>query len=107
VGAHGAALVDEIESLPVGDVRDFRNFMGAVINESAFRSQPAHIERRAVRPARAGDRGRARGRLPAVVRAPDGLIRAEDPRYESMCEEIFGPVVDRPRLSGPGRRTTR
>src|SRR5687768_5399527 len=39
----GSALVDEIESLPVGDVRDFRNFMGAVINESAFKSQSGYI----------------------------------------------------------------
>jgi 1-pyrroline-5-carboxylate dehydrogenase len=88
----GSALVDEIESLPVGDVRDFRNFMGAVINESAFKSQSGYIERarraQGVEVLAGGTVDASRGWF---VRPT--LIRAEDPRYESMCEEIFGPVV--------------
>jgi 1-pyrroline-5-carboxylate dehydrogenase len=88
----GSALVDEIESLPVGDVRDFRNFMGAVINESAFKSQSGYIER--ARRAPGGEvlaGGAVDGAHGWFVRPT--LIRAEDPRYESMCQEIFGPVV--------------
>jgi 1-pyrroline-5-carboxylate dehydrogenase len=88
----GSALVDEIQSLPVGDVRDFRNFMGAVINESAFKTQSGYIERAKRAPGvevLAG--GAVDGSSGWFVRPT--LIRAEDPRYESMCEEIFGPVV--------------
>jgi 1-pyrroline-5-carboxylate dehydrogenase len=88
----GKALIDEIESIAVGDVRDFRNFMGAVINQNAFKSHSGYIER-----AR-----RAAGVEVLAGGAVDGskgwfvrptLIQAEDPRYETMCEEIFGPVV--------------
>ena len=91
-GEMGQALVDEVDSLKMGDVADFRNFMGAVITPSAFREQVGYIERA----------GRARGvEILAGGQVDDSkgwfvrptLIRAEDPLYESMCEEIFGPVV--------------
>jgi 1-pyrroline-5-carboxylate dehydrogenase len=88
----GADLVAEVDALPVGDVRDFRNFMGAVINESAFRSQAGYIERARKAPGvellAGGTVDDSRGWF---VRPT--VIRVEDPRYESMCEEIFGPVV--------------
>src|SRR2546428_8500728 len=37
-------LVDEVGALPMGDVSDFRNFMGAVIDSSSFKTQAAAIE---------------------------------------------------------------
>ena len=86
------ALVEQTEAIAVGDVRDFHNFMGAVITERAFQNQAGYIERA----------GRARGVEVLAGGTVDGsrgwfvrptLIRAEDPRYETMCEEIFGPVV--------------
>jgi 1-pyrroline-5-carboxylate dehydrogenase len=88
----GADLAEEIDALSVGDVRDFHNFMGAVINESAFKSQAGYIERARRAP---GVQVLAGG----VVDDSRGwfvrptLIRAENPRYESMCEEIFGPIA--------------
>ena len=88
----GPALVDEVESLPMGDIADFRNFMGAVITDSAFRDQAGYIERaRQARGARILAGGRVDDSRGWFVRPT--LIRADDPRYESMCEEIFGPVV--------------
>ena len=88
----GRTLVDEIESIPIGDVRDFRNFMGAVITESAFRGQAAYLERARRAPGvevLAG--GTVDGSRGWFIRPT--LIRTDDPRYETMCEEIFGPVV--------------
>src|SRR4029077_8779911 len=37
-------LVAEVESIRMGDVSDFSNFMGAVIDASSFRTQSAAIE---------------------------------------------------------------
>src|SRR5436309_14234326 len=37
-------LVDEVKSIRMGDVADFRNFMGAVIDAGAFRTQKEAIE---------------------------------------------------------------
>jgi 1-pyrroline-5-carboxylate dehydrogenase len=88
----GQLLVDEVDSLKMGDVADFRNFMGAVITEDAFKEQAGYIERaggaRGVEILAGGQVDDSRGWF---VRPT--LIRAEDARYESMCEEIFGPVV--------------
>ena len=88
----GGSLIDEVESLPMGDVADFRNFMGAVITETAFREQSGYLERARAAPGvhiLAG--GQTDGGTGWFVRPT--LIRAEDPRYEIMYEEIFGPVV--------------
>jgi len=41
----GQALIDNMESLKVGDVANFRNFMGAVITDEAFNEQAGYIER--------------------------------------------------------------
>jgi 1-pyrroline-5-carboxylate dehydrogenase len=76
----------------VGDPADFRNFMGAVIDRKAFDKIKAYIE--------------AAKQAPGVklvfgggARDADGyfidptLLQADDPRYRTMCEEIFGPVL--------------
>ena len=88
----GKGLIDEVESLPVGDPADFRNFMGAVITEGAMKGQAVYIERaRRARGVEILAGGEVDGSKGWFVRPT--LIRADDPRYESMCQEIFGPVV--------------
>ena len=88
----GKGLIDEVESLPVGDPADFRNFMGAVITEGAMKGQSVYIERaRRARGVEILAGGEVDGSKGWFVRPT--LIRADDPRYESMCQEIFGPVV--------------
>src|SRR5439155_13899825 len=37
-------LADEIDALPMGDVRDFSNFMGAVIDGKSFKTQATAID---------------------------------------------------------------
>ncbi|PYR42762.1 MAG: 1-pyrroline-5-carboxylate dehydrogenase [Acidobacteria bacterium] len=81
------AMIDEIR---MGDVRDFRNFMGAVIDKRAFDKISGYIEH-------------ARGSATIVAGGKvDGgkgyfvsptLVETTEPAYRLLCEEIFGPLV--------------
>lgn len=91
-GEMGSALADRIESIPMGDVTDFRNFMGAVITGEAFDNQRGYLERaRRATGVEILAGGQSDGGTGWFVRPT--LIRADDPGYETMCEEIFGPIV--------------
>ena len=83
-------VVAMIDGIQVGDVRDFRNFMGAVIDERAFQKICGYIEH-----ARAHASIVAGGQCDATkgyfIRPT--LIETKDPGYKTMCEEVFGPVV--------------
>ena len=85
-------LVDQVQSLPVGDPTDFSNFMGAVIHEGAFDKISGYIERaRADSDADIVAGGDADKSVGWFVQPT--VIQARDPQYESMREEIFGPVM--------------
>ncbi|HEU4632055.1 MAG TPA: aldehyde dehydrogenase family protein, partial [Gemmatimonadaceae bacterium] len=83
-------IVAMTESIRVGDVRDFRNFMGAVIDARAFKRISGYLDG-----ARQHDRvivgGTADDRTGYFVQPT--LIQTEDPSNRLLCEEIFGPVV--------------
>ena len=87
-----AELVRETESLSVGDPRDLSNFVTAVIDENAFRKIGGYIER-----ARSADDAEiiAGGRVDASTGwfVWPTIIRAHRPDFETMCDEIFGPVL--------------
>jgi 1-pyrroline-5-carboxylate dehydrogenase len=79
-----------MKDIRMGDVVDFRNFMGAVIDKKAFTKIGEYLEH-----------GRKNANIVAggAARGEDGyfieptLIETEDPAYRLLCEEIFGPVV--------------
>jgi 1-pyrroline-5-carboxylate dehydrogenase len=81
------AMMDEIK---MGDIQDFRNFMGAVIDQRAFDKIKGYIEH-----ARSNATIVAGGECDAstgyFIRPT--LVETADPSYRLMCEEIFGPVV--------------
>jgi 1-pyrroline-5-carboxylate dehydrogenase len=79
-----------MSELQVGDVRDFRNFMGAVIDRKAFDRISEYIAD-AKANARVIAGGGARGDAGYFI--DPTLIEAPSPDYRLMCEEIFGPVV--------------
>jgi 1-pyrroline-5-carboxylate dehydrogenase len=85
-------LEREVSEIPMGDVRDFSNFMGAVIDRSSFRTQAEAIElaRRTdgVRVLAGGEVDDSRGYF---VRPT--VVTTEDPGFELMQRELFGPVV--------------
>ncbi len=86
------ALVRETDSIPVGDVQDFRNFMGAVIDKAAFDKISGYIDRaRASADAEIIAGGSCDGAKGYFIRPT--IVLARKPDFESMCEEIFGPVV--------------
>jgi 1-pyrroline-5-carboxylate dehydrogenase len=85
-------MADMMKTIRMGDVADFRNFMGAVIDQKAYAKITGYLK------AAKKDAG-------VTVIAGGGakdaegwfieptLIQAEDPGYRLMCEEIFGPVL--------------
>ncbi len=85
-------VVGMMQQIGVGDVADFRNFMGAVIDRRAFTRIRDYIE---------GARSAAGVRIVAGGGSDDSvgyfvqptLLQADDPGYRTMCEEIFGPVL--------------
>ncbi|HEX6617884.1 MAG TPA: L-glutamate gamma-semialdehyde dehydrogenase [Gemmatimonadales bacterium] len=85
-------MVAAIEQIRMGDVADFRNFMGAVIDDRAFERIRGHLER-AVRDS--GVTLLAGGGTDDSVGyfVQPTLLQVEDPGYRLMCEEIFGPVL--------------
>ena len=83
-------MLGMIAEIKMGDVRDFRNFMGAVIDEKAFDKIAGYIDdakKKATIVAGGGyDKKKGYFIEPTVV-------QAKRPDYRLMCEEIFGPVL--------------
>jgi 1-pyrroline-5-carboxylate dehydrogenase len=76
----------------MGDVADFRNFMGAVIDEKSFDDISGYIEHAKgssdAEVLVGGECDKSRGYF---VRPT--VVQTTKPDYKLMCEEIFGPVV--------------
>ena len=85
-------LVEQVRGLPMGPTQDFRNFMGAVIDAGAYRDITGYIDRAKAAPAAeilvGGEYSDSEGWFIQPT-----VIQATDPTYESMVEEIFGPVL--------------
>ncbi|MBX9927616.1 MAG: L-glutamate gamma-semialdehyde dehydrogenase [Gemmatimonadaceae bacterium] len=79
-----------IAELRMGDVNDFRNFMGAVIDQKAFDRIAAYLGD-AAKNAKVLAGGKTHGADGWFVEPT--LIQTEDPSYRLLCEEIFGPVL--------------
>jgi 1-pyrroline-5-carboxylate dehydrogenase len=85
-------LVETTNSISMGDVSDFRNFMGAVIDRAAFKRLAGYIEEaRKSSDAQIIAGGEADDSVGYFVRPT--LIQVKRPDYRTMCEELFGPVV--------------
>ena len=88
----GDDLCSEVSKIKMGDARDFTNFMTAVIDQRAFDKISGYIER-------------AKGDDSCEVVVGGGhddstgwfieptIIVTTNPASETMCEEIFGPVL--------------
>jgi 1-pyrroline-5-carboxylate dehydrogenase len=81
------AIMKEIK---MGDVRDFRNFMGAVIDKKAFVRISEYLDD-AKKNAKVVQGGVAKGETGYFIEPT--LVETSDPGYRLLCEEIFGPVV--------------
>ena len=86
------SYLKKVNEIKVGDVENFSNFMNAVIDKPAFDSITSYIEN-------------ARNDVDAeIITGGDydesvgyfiqpTTILTNDPKYSTMCEEIFGPVL--------------
>jgi len=85
-------FVAEIEALPMGDVADLSNFVGAVIDERAFATHKAAIERaNSSRSCRVVAGGRYDDSVGWFVRPT--LVESSDPYDEVFTTEYFGPIL--------------
>ena len=84
-------IADLARSVPIGDPTDLSNFMGAVIDERAFRK---HVE--------AVERARSEGVEVLVGGSADDsegwfmdptVLVTTDPRSDTMTRELFGPIL--------------
>jgi 1-pyrroline-5-carboxylate dehydrogenase len=85
-------LVEQVGQLTMGDVTDFGNFMGAVIDGNSYRTQKEAIDE-----ARAsvdadilvgGETADDEGYFVAPT-----VIETRDPQFRLLREELFGPIV--------------
>jgi 1-pyrroline-5-carboxylate dehydrogenase len=85
-------VVAMIGDIRMGDVADFRNFMGAVIDRRAFTRLKDHLE---AAKRDSGVKILAGGGTDDSVGffVQPTLLQVDDPGYRLMCEEIFGPVL--------------
>lgn len=88
----GADTADQTDSLTMGDPKDFSNFINAVIHRGAYDRIAGYLER-------AKSSSEVEILAGGTCDDSDGfyvrptLLKSSDPAYESMCEEIFGPVM--------------
>jgi 1-pyrroline-5-carboxylate dehydrogenase len=83
-------LANEIATIRMGDIADFSNFMGAVIDESSFATQREAIEeaRREAEIVVGGGVDDSRGWFVEPT-----VIETRDPKFRLLRDELFGPVV--------------
>ncbi len=85
-------LIAGIKSFKMGPVDDFTNFINAVIDEKSFDKIKSYIDQ-AKKDKKAeiwagGKCDKSKGYFVQPT-----IIEAKDPKYTTMCEEIFGPVL--------------
>ncbi len=85
-------LVEGVNSFKVGPVDDFANFVNAVIDEKSFDRIAKYIDDAQKDPNAKILVGGTYDKSKGYFIQPT-IIEATDPKYVTMCEEIFGPVL--------------
>jgi 1-pyrroline-5-carboxylate dehydrogenase len=85
-------LTSQLSSFNMGSPRDFTNFVNAVIHEGAFDKLAGFIDRakedHGVEVIAGGNYDKSKGWFIEPT-----VLRVDDPRYVTMQEELFGPVL--------------
>ncbi|MBC6988067.1 L-glutamate gamma-semialdehyde dehydrogenase [Hymenobacter sp. BT491] len=83
---------EDLKSFKMGDVEDFSNFINAVITETSFDKLAKYIDGAKADPdaeiIAGGNYDKSKGYFIEPT-----VIVAKDPKYVTMCEELFGPVL--------------
>jgi 1-pyrroline-5-carboxylate dehydrogenase len=85
-------LAEEAATIKVGDVADFTNFMGAVIDESSLRKQREAIDEARAHPETEIVTGGAVDDSVGYFVEPT-VIETRDPGFRLLRDELFGPVL--------------
>lgn len=87
-----ARLCEYLEEIKMGGPEDFSNFINAVIDERAYKKITGYIEEAKksdeVRIVAGGNYEGTKGYFIQPT-----ILQVSNPRYRTMCEEIFGPVL--------------
>ena len=85
-------MIAGVKSFKMGTVEDFSNFVNAVIDEKSFDKIKSYIDNaRKDKKAEIWVGGKCDKSKGYFIQPT--VIEAKDPKYVSMCEEIFGPVL--------------
>ncbi len=87
-----AEMGAQLAEMKMGDVMDFSNFVNAVIDEKSFDKLSNHIERAKKSPDAEVIFGGKCDKSEGYFIEPT-VIEVKDPKYVTMCEELFGPVL--------------
>lgn len=85
-------LVKDVESFKMGTPRDFTNFVNAVIHERSFDKLASYIDQakkdKGVEIITGGNYDKTKGYFVEPT-----VLEVDDPKYTTMHEELFGPVL--------------
>lgn len=85
-------LISTVKSFKMGPTEDFRNFINAVIDEKSFDKLANYIEEakkdKSCEIIVGGGYDKSKGWFVEPT-----IIVTTDPKYKTMCEELFGPVL--------------
>jgi len=85
-------LVAEIKTMKIGPTEDFRNFVNAVIDEKSFNKLAQYIDNAKKDPNAEIIVGGGYDKSKGYFIEPTVIV-AQDPKYITMCDELFGPVL--------------
>ncbi|MBS1646163.1 MAG: L-glutamate gamma-semialdehyde dehydrogenase [Bacteroidetes bacterium] len=85
-------LVNDVQSMKMGPTEDFTNFFNAVIDEKSFDKLAKYIDQAKkdnnVEIISGGKYDKSKGYFIEPT-----ILVTKDPKYVTMCEELFGPVL--------------
>ena len=85
-------LVEQVNAIKIGSPEDYTNFMNAVIDEKSFDKLNSYIKA-----------AKADSNTEVITQSINSkeigyfiqptIIKTNDPKYVTMCEELFGPIL--------------
>lgn len=85
-------LVAEMETVKSGSPEDFSNFIGAIIDEKSYERMKSYIDSAKNNSSIEFIFGGNYSNKVGYFVEPT-IIRTNDPKYVTMCEELFGPLL--------------
>lgn len=85
-------MIEMLKEIKVGTTEDFSNFVNAVIDEKSFDKLAAYIDNAKKDSNAEIIAGGTYDKSEGYFIQPT-VILAKDPKYVTMCEELFGPVL--------------